>query len=177
MCVLGVDFVVQELKPQQIQVPCGHDELDLVKCHLIHLLKGSGGVVFLEDDLHDVDAVDVVEEDGQVVGHRRDDLSQVGCFALLKDEHQQLFLDDVLLEGAQVCVDVLEEVSLFGVASRVDLPELDQCLLQLDGVEVVLDLLLHVFLRKDSVDEILVLIIGDLLKVHLHQYYSLIVLG
>lgn len=104
-------------------------------------------------------------------------MSQVGCFALLEDELQQLFLDDVLLEGAQVCVDVLEEVSLFGVASRVDLPELDQCLLQLDGVEVVLDLLLHVFLRKDSVDEILVLIIGDLLEVHLHQYYSLIVLG
>lgn len=101
--------------------------------------------MFLLDDLHDVDAVDVVEEHGQVIGHGGDDLGQVCRLAVLEDEVQQLFLDDVFVECAQVRVDVLEEVGLFGVACGVDLPELHECLVQLDGVEVVLDLLLHVF--------------------------------
>jgi len=102
--------------------------------------------VLLEDDLHDVYALYVVEEHGQVVGHRGDDLGQVRCLALLEYELQEFFLDDIFVERAQVRVDVLEEVGLLGIACGVDVSELYQCLVQLNRVEVVLYLFVHVFL-------------------------------
>jgi len=133
--------------------------------------------VFLENDLHDVDSVDVVEEHRQVVCHGSYNLIQVGSFAVLEDELQQLFLDDILLKCTQVGIYLFEEVGLFWLTCCVDLPELNQRLVQLYSVQVVLDLFVHVLKGQETVDKLVVLFFCNLLEVHLDQDDSLVILA
>lgn len=125
--------------------------------------------MLLEDGLHDLDAVDVVEEVGQVERERFDECSQVFGARVLEDEEQQFFLDDVLVQRADVRVDVLEEERLLRVGGCVCALELDQSLVQFDRVLVLLDLREVVLLGQETVHVEVVDRREDLLEVHLDQ--------
>lgn len=173
--VLFVDVVRKELEPEQVELARSQDGLERVEHGFVEDLEAGGRRVLLEDGLHDLDAVDVVEEVGQVERKCVDERGQVLGARVLEDEEQQLLLDDVLVERADVRVDVLEEERLLRVGGGVSALELDQGLLQLDRVLVLLDLRELVLLGEESVDVEVVDWREDVFEVHVDQDHAEVV--
>lgn len=89
--------MLQELEPQQVQVPRGQDGFQLALYDLVENFEARGLVVLLVDCFEDVDALDVVEEWRDIVCQRHYDVLKIFCGAILEEEPQQLLVDNVFV--------------------------------------------------------------------------------
>lgn len=87
---------------------------------------------------------------------------------MLEEEPEQLLLDDIFVECADVGIDVFEEVWLFRVFHGVNILEIHQCFVKFNCVEIVLDLIEVVLLGEHLVDRVLVVEHIYVFDVHLN---------